>query len=696
MMTATPANVSASAATAELAHRPDIDGLRAISVGLVIAFHFAAWSMPGGFIGVDVFFVISGYLISGLILNRLHQDRFTFADFYARRFRRIMPALIVVVAVTLAIGCIILMPSDLREAARSSIYAVLGVSNFYFLQNTGYFDITAEMMPFLHTWSLGVEEQFYLVWPLATWGLYRLTGGRSGPMMTVIALVTVASLFLNLVVAQHSPKHDFYLPLTRAWELGLGALLIFLPRLGDTRVGRAGAQILTLTGASLVVGAGIMLKSDLAYPGYYAIAPVVGAALLIYDSGRASLVRSVLSLAPVEFIGRISYSLYLWHWPVRVLWRHFNNGDAPTAIELPGLLAVSLILSVLSWRFIETPARQVRWRPRLVFASAGAAAGLVCGAAFAIVQNDGLSERLSPELRGMSGADVMWNWQCPRHLAVPVLRADDSSLTGNYCAFGTDWDKAVSRVLLWGDSNATHFTQALHRAGLMTGTAVIEVSPCPPIINSRIGRRDYLVAPGYWERCAAQRDLVIAWLAKSPEIGKVILAARWSALTDVMREASSDLEPSKPAKLRLLEEATRDLLTQISSPSRQILIVNDIPPVPAPDPAGCFLSRRGLPRGRKCTTELEVLAHKMMAIHQRPSHQVLEAVGPSFPNTTVISPEDRLCRDDRCATALDGEFIYRDGLHLRRNLSDRTLDVINDVMGFSALMRANAPAIPQR
>ena len=213
----------------ELPYRADIDGLRAISVGLVMAFHMASGAMPGGFVGVDVFFVISGYLISGLILAGLRAGHFTLTGFYVRRIRRILPALFTVVAVTIALGCIVLIPGDLRETARSGLYALFGASNFYFLAHRLLRRHRRDAAVPAHLWSLGVEEQFYLVWPLFLMVLFRLTRGRRGPMALVIAVVVAASFAASLLVLQKSPKHAFYLPFTRAWQLGLGALLTSFP-----------------------------------------------------------------------------------------------------------------------------------------------------------------------------------------------------------------------------------------------------------------------------------------------------------------------------------------------------------------------------------------------------------------------------------------------------------------------------------
>ncbi len=387
-----------------------------------------------------MFFVISGYLITGLIIKALREERFSLIDFYVRRIRRIAPALFVMVAATIAAGCIVLMPGDLREAARSGLYALVGASNFYFLNNTGYFDIASEMLPFLHTWSLGVEEQFYLAWPLLMVLLFKGTRGHAGWIAGAIMLVVVASAAANLAIVAQSPKHAFYLPFSRAWELGIGALLVLLPRLGSTGLARAAAQALPLVGASLVIASGFLLHNRLPFPSYYAFAPVIGAAFVIYDSGHVTLVGRLLSLRPMEFVGRISYSLYLWHWPILVLWRHLINGEQPSGGEMVLLGLSSLIVATVSWRYIETPARQGRI-PRLkVFAVAGASAAVIGAAGLAIVHFDGLPQRISADARAMSGLDVMWRWPCPQTVELPLTDFFLPDQKVQSCAVGAGWN----------------------------------------------------------------------------------------------------------------------------------------------------------------------------------------------------------------------------------------------------------------
>ena len=676
---------SGGAAAAQSGYRSDIDGLRAVSVILVVLFHFSAATMPGGFVGVDVFFVISGYLITGLILNGLREGSFSLAEFYARRIRRIAPALFVVIAVTIAAGSIVLMPGDLREAGRSGLYALIGASNFYFLNNTGYFDIASEMLPLLHTWSLGVEEQFYLAWPLLMVWLFKQAKGHCGWIGGAIALVVVASMAANLTVVAQSPKHTFYLPFTRAWELGIGALLVLIPRLGSTAIVRAVAQAMPLAGAAMVIASGCLLHNGLAYPGYHALAPVIGAALVIYHSGHATLVGRVLSLPPLVFIGRISYPLYLWHWPILVLWRHLINGEQPSAGEMVVLGLLSLIVATVSWRYIETPARQGRMPRFRVFAAAGASSAVIGAAALTIVHFDGLPQRISPEARAMSGLDVMWRWPCPQTVELPITDFFLPDRQVQSCALGAGWRQARNKGIVWGDSNAEHFLPMLHAIGLKTGTSFVLVNPCPAIVNERVGRA-YPDQPNYSGRCGRHQASVIAMLKSMPEINLVVLSARWSDLAVVLR-SEGNASASGAIGLQLLEPAFAELLQQIAGADRRVVIINDIPGIPLADPAACALSRIALPRARICEKDLEVLGYQKLKLIQQPSHVVIRKLGLTFPNTVVLSPEDGMCGDGRCATTVEGEFIYRDGAHFRRNLKPETLNALIAKLGFEEALR---------
>jgi peptidoglycan/LPS O-acetylase OafA/YrhL len=343
------------------AYRPDIDGLRALAIVLVVAYHY--FGLPGGYVGVDVFFVISGYLITGIVLFDLDARRFSFLDFYARRFRRILPPVLVVIASSLVVGWMCLLPFDVRELAKEAGASAVYALNFLLWHESGYFDASAVTKPLLHLWSLAVEEQFYLVWPafllVANWCRRRADLGILG--------ILIASLLVNLISIQDDQAAAFYSPLARLWELAAGGLLVQLERTNNATGARTNAAThssnvlrggLSVLGLALILSAATLYNSDLRFPGYLAVPPVLGAALILAGGPRAWLNRAMLAWRPLVHVGRRSYSLYLWHWPVLVL-----GGLIVTEPHFKYLKEVWLMVScLLAWGtyyWWEMPIRRI-------------------------------------------------------------------------------------------------------------------------------------------------------------------------------------------------------------------------------------------------------------------------------------------------------------------------------------------------
>lgn len=368
--------------TAAVKYRPDIDGLRAVAILSVMAFHIWPWRVSGGFIGVDVFFVISGYLISSILFAEIVSSRFSVLAFYERRIRRIFPALFAMLIVFSAVISFFLLPNELIDYAKSVIAATTSTSNFYFWRHSGYFEAPMSK-PLLHTWSLAVEEQFYLTFPV-----FLLLMRRFLPrfLKHAVVLLFFVSLAASIVVVWFDPNTAFYMPYTRAWELLLGTLvsLGFFPRLPNAWLRNA----VTLAGMGLIAYSALRYLPGTPFPGLAALAPCVGSALIIGAgaSGR-TLVGRALSSRPAVFIGLISYSLYLWHWPVVIM------NDLGLSLNLNGALAgnplavwlqrstlltkfmISMILAILSWRFVERPfrsrsSRRIERQPLFAFSAA--------------------------------------------------------------------------------------------------------------------------------------------------------------------------------------------------------------------------------------------------------------------------------------------------------------------------------------
>jgi peptidoglycan/LPS O-acetylase OafA/YrhL len=331
-------------------YRTDIDGLRALAIGAVVLYHVDAYGFSGGFVGVDVFFVISGYLITNIILRDLELGTFSVADFYRRRILRIFPALFFTVAMVTMLAHMTMLPQELAQYARSLGATVLFISNFEFYHEADYFELGSAARPLLHTWSLAIEEQWYLFWPLilAAVGLPR----RSVLIITAIA-VTIVSLLLSTFLVSIDAAATFYLLPTRAWELGIGALAAIS---GVRPQRRMLNETLAVGGLVLILGSVNLYTYQTLFPGLAAVPPCLGAALIIVTGQKDTFVGKVLSLKVLQFIGWISYSLYLWHWPLIVFTEIGLFLPMVPSVAI-GVVAASLILATVTWYFIERPFR---------------------------------------------------------------------------------------------------------------------------------------------------------------------------------------------------------------------------------------------------------------------------------------------------------------------------------------------------
>ena len=332
--------------------RPDIEGLRGIAILLVLLFHAGLPWTPGGFVGVDVFFVISGFLITGKLWRESQQPGgLNITRFYAWRIRRLLPAALVAIAVITVFGLLLAAPLDRSELAADGAASALSIANMRFIGSVDYFAATTSPSPFLHFWSLSVEEQFYLVWPalivLLTW-----RGGSSRRLIVALLIGVVASFALSIWLTDTSPARAFYLLPTRVWQLGVGGLLALIGVAGTSR--RAGA--LAWAGLAAVAVAGVALTAEIPYPGLAALLPTAGAVALLYGGAAPSGPVRLLAAAPLRFLGKISYSLYLWHWPLLVLPLMFLE-RALTGVEVVASVAAAIGVSWLSWRFVEQPFR---------------------------------------------------------------------------------------------------------------------------------------------------------------------------------------------------------------------------------------------------------------------------------------------------------------------------------------------------
>jgi peptidoglycan/LPS O-acetylase OafA/YrhL len=509
-------------------YRPDIDGLRAIAVMLVMNFHAFPNALPGGFIGVDVFFVISGFLITGIITRELELGRFSLVEFYNRRIRRIFPALIVVLFVTLALGWFWMLPEAFAQLGSDAFASAAFLANIALLLQSGYFDVESAKKPLLHLWSLGIEEQFYLFWPL----LLMLATRFRIRVMAVAAMLGIASFLLNVALIGSNPIATFYLPFTRAFELLTGAVLargwINLNQSGAASNWRASI------GMALIAAAVVMLDSHRAFPGWWAVLPVAGSALLL-SAPAAWVNRVVLASAPLVWIGLISYPLYLWHWPLLVFGEMIKFRPL-TLLERDLILLASALLAWATYRFVEIPFRFGLPNRRRMF-GLGAGMAMVAVAGFAVIWGRGFDFRLPPEIRAMASVRMeSANWR------VHECLLDLSRET----AFA---DTCVERdrrplVLIWGDSTAGALLPGLRKAQETRdfGIAQLTSSSCIPALNADVVRTP---------NCRAMNDKVFSLIRQiRPEI--VLLHGTWEKHLDNVAETVSALKKETSARVVVL------------------------------------------------------------------------------------------------------------------------------------------------
>jgi peptidoglycan/LPS O-acetylase OafA/YrhL len=497
-------------------YREDIDWLRAIAVLAVVAFHFEAPAVFGGFVGVDIFFVISGYLITGIIQSELQGGAFSFARFYERRVRRLLPALYAMAALTAIPSFHYLLTSERAEFFRSVAAVVTFTSNFFFWFQTGYFDHAAVEKPLLHTWSLAVEEQFYLALPLMLWALSRVARGSRIALPAALGALGLASFALSIwLMNSDGSANAFFMSPPRAWEFLIGGV-VASP--GFPLLRHPLAQQIARGVALVLIAIPIFsLRQGPGFPGFNALAPCVGAAMFIWSGiGVPSLKRSATSpLGVVRFFGQISYSLYLWHWPLFTFARFSRTSLVLDAIDKLALFALTVMISYLSWRFIEQPFRERKLAPTraAAFRIAGlATVVLLAGSAFGIVlsRTPSGADRAALQLESYSA----YNYQ-------PLYRfgscfAPERGVFGESClalATGkTNW-------LLWGDSLAAHYFHGLRKATDPQTVNIVQATQaaCMPTLNA--------AAQGNasCRRFAAQMDDFFG--GRKPDL--VIMSADW-------------------------------------------------------------------------------------------------------------------------------------------------------------------------
>jgi peptidoglycan/LPS O-acetylase OafA/YrhL len=631
-------------------YRADVDGLRAVAVGAVLLFHAFPGLFPGGYVGVDIFFVISGFLITGILLSEIEQDRFSVLRFYVRRARRLFPALFLVLFTVLVIGWMAMLPSEFQALGKHVFGGAVFVSNILLWREVSYFDVASELKPLLHLWSLGVEEQYYLMWPL-----FLLVLARS-PRCFWLAAVSLGLLtfITNVILIDRSPSSAFYLPVTRLWELVAGGLLAFgLKQLAakTTGNGQQGVQgrgtwarwlphAISVAGMLLVFYSIMMLDQQTEFPGWAALVPTAGAILVIAAGPFAVMNWYLLSSSLAVWGGLISYPLYLWHWPILAFARIVLGKDLSAALA-SALIVLSVALAWMTYRVLEFPFRSQQYGVR--------------------ASRDAMVLWVLILLLGVAGVAAWMTWLKPRSNESPaVQRLDEAQADFEHTRNQLIPGDRPERVLFIGDS---HMQQYLPRIEKIARDRVAPMytlqfkteAGCAPL--SGIERKSI--------RCLRFVDEAFA-AARDASTKTILIAASWygfSIRDDYYRADDPNRAPLNPfaAGNHWIFERWADELRQLKDAGKRIVLVASSPRGSLVAPAR-LIDRRNL---RWEALEPANISREILYSLVEPVDTTIFVVAREI-GAEIVEPFDWLCDAAVCATRdAAGRPIYSDESHLR-------------------------------
>jgi peptidoglycan/LPS O-acetylase OafA/YrhL len=610
-------------------YRREIDGLRAVAVLPVILFHAGVSLFSGGFVGVDVFFVISGYLITTILISEMNAGTFSVANFYERRARRILPALFFVMLSTIPVAWALMLPTQFMDYTEGLAAVSLFVSNILFWSKEDYFASVAEDNPLLHTWSLAVEEQFYIFFPLLLLALWRF--GKN-PVFYFVVLLTGVSLALSEYGWRNHPSANFYMIHTRAWELGVGAICAFL------LIGRKpwDSELLSLLGLGFILTSIFIYDETTPFPSLYALLPVVGAMLIILFSSPATLTTKILSTKVLVGIGLISFSAYLWHQPLFAFARIASKFE-PSLWVMVTLTVLTFVLAFGTWRYVEKPFREKRvkiFNSRALVLSFSGLAGLVFITFGLYVHGtNGLITRFSGEERqvlldSINYKKVIRTEAYERFECFFDQSQDSNVLVKNNC-IDLDVD---SRVILFGDSEAAHYIEGLKSNYLEGSVFQWTGASCRPFIHT-----------GQSERCRKFLDLFFEYVVPDlTRLDKVLVSANWSNTHSKIGDAE-------------FNSRIKETIDKIKSTGAQVVIIGNTPDFPS-DPYGELI------KSRQLTEETAYL----QASDYHASEALLRLIAGHM-GVVIIAPTRILCDGadpTECLFKKNGEYLFFDQGHL--------------------------------
>lgn len=618
-------------------YRRDIDGLRAVAILPIVIFHIFPSLIPGGFIGVDVFFVISGYLISSIIIDGLAAEKFSFANFYARRIKRIFPAMIVVMACCLAFGWFALLPDEFEHLGKYVLGGSAFADNIVLWREAGYFDRATDLKPLVHLWTLGVEEQFYLLYPFLFWLAWR---ARFNLLATAVALLAF-SFLLNVVLVGRAPAATFNLLPTRLWELTAGSVLACMHlRYPERRVLPAGSEnVAAAFGLALLVAALFAIDRETTFPGWWALVPVLSTYLLIAAGPRSWVNAKILANPHVVFVGLISYPLYLWHWPL-ISFAQIIETQIPSLRIRAIILAVSLALAYATFALLEKPirfGRLARVRP-LVPALCGLSVAVAAAGAFAF---DGTIPIFTKAV--LDNNVAQFAKRDPALIVSEECRKFVGNRTLGYCVRSAPLPPQMAVI---GDSHSNSFYTGLAKAYRKLGITVINVGApgCIPLYNALEVYRD---PQGKLYPCTEDMNFALNFVATSPSIQTIIFSVRGPTSRDFNRTSFA--------------RGYRETLERMTKIGKEIILLLDWPDLGF-DPKSCLDVRpvRLTNRVRTpCATPRFAIDAK-----SKDYRELIYSLQREFPGVRVFDTLQYMCDSSWCYAMKDGRMLYTDDNHI--------------------------------
>lgn len=644
-------------------YHPEIDGLRAVAVIAVILFHFHVPGFSGGYVGVDIFFVISGFLISSWVVESMETRTYSLLDFYERRVRRILPALYVVMLATLVPVWFLLLPKDARDFGQSIVATVLFISNILFYNETGYFNPDSTIKPLIHTWSLAVEEQFYIFFPWLAW--LSLKGGRKG-----LAITTGAIALVSFGVAQHQainhPAAGFFLLPARVWEILLGTWVYLLGQNRWIRCGRETqfSEYVSLLGLTLIVASIALLDAGTPYPSAYTLSPVLGTALLIWFARGSVWVLRALTHRWCLRVGVLSYSAYLWHQPLYAFYVH-HTLLKPGWVASVGLIGLVFLFAYVTWRWVETPLRRGSRGRRVILIGMGLTAVLLCLVGYALHKAAGYPDRFS------ASAGLMAQFKPLRHACEQEIDRAEGETSA--CMLGPA-GSSLPPLLVIGDSHAGMLHGVLQEIAASSGRsmALFSLGGCPVLLGVDVALGNY--APGVCRNLAEQ---ALAY-ASTHRVEKVLLVGRWSLYTSGSYGQPKDgyflvegeaTQWNQDLSRQAFERGMERTLRAYEQRGAQVGVLLQVPQQEVA-PEKLYAKLDGLSGGLRSQNAGQLLRGNAVSMGkhlelQADSRRIIAAITERV-NATSINPDTLFCGDRQCWIGDAEVSWYADPNHLTR------------------------------